>query len=80
MDKRAGVTFFRRNFFVSQCRKKIWRNPSVLKRNPPNENFHAKEGGHHILSDIFLTNCTEKFRRADDRVSQMFWYGKENYS
>ena len=61
MDKRAGVTFFRRKFSISQRRKKTWRNPSVLKRNPRNENFHAQEGFHHILSDFFFQTVPKNF-------------------
>ena len=31
MDKRTGITFFRRKFFVSQCRKNSWGTFSVSK-------------------------------------------------
>ena len=79
MDKREGITFFRQKFSVSQCRRKTWRNPSVLKRNYRDDNSHANEGGITVLS-MLLSDSTEKVRRADHCVSQMFWYVKGNYS
>ena len=33
----------------------------MLKRNPRNENFHAQEGFHHILSDFFCQTVPKNF-------------------
>ena len=79
MEKSEDITFFRRKFFVSQCRKKTWRNPSVLKRNSRDDNFHANEGGITVFL-MLLSDSTEKNRRSRHCVSQMLWYVKENYS
>ena len=61
MDKREGITNFRQKFSVSQCRRKTWRNPSVLKRNYRDDNSHANEGGITVLSDFVCQTVPKNF-------------------
>ena len=45
-----GVTFFRRKLSVSQCRKFLWRSPTVFEKVFDSENcLRMKRGAYHIF-------------------------------
>ena len=59
MDKKGGVTFFRRKLFVPNRQKTSWANPSVFQKRSGIKNF-LDNSGITILS-IFLSHSTENF-------------------
>ena len=45
MDTEGGITFFRRKFFVSLCRKISWGNPFVFQKTCGMEKNLIRRGG-----------------------------------
>ena len=64
MDKRGGVTIFRRKYFVSQLQNFSWRDSSVFQNISGFEIFFAYEGDHGFLWNVFLSHSVEKFRKG----------------
>ena len=65
----GGITSFRRKFFVSQCRKISWGNPSVMfQKISSSERVYGKEGGgvgvSRVSVESFLSHSVENFRRG----------------
>ena len=53
-DKKVGVSFYRRNFFVSRRRKASWANPSVFENVSSREKIMDKKGESRYSVGIFL--------------------------
>ena len=65
--RRGSIKIFRRNFFVSQCRKTLQGNPFVLcfGKFPVTNKFMDKKGGVSKFSvEILLSRSTEKLHRG----------------
>ena len=74
MDKKGYITFFRRKFFVSHCRKTSWGNPYVFqkcswvtlqyfKKFGVSKNFMHNRGVSRFFVGNFLSHSAEKIRR-----------------
>ena len=44
-----GITFFRRKFFVPQCRELSLENPTVFVKSFGFKKFYVREGGYHVF-------------------------------
>ena len=55
MDKKGGVTSFRRKLFVQNRRKTSWANPSVFQKCSGIRNF-LDNRGITILSNVFVSH------------------------
>ena len=76
MDKKGGVTFFRRSFFVPNLRKISWANLSVFQNYSGFKIFWII--GVSLFCRLFLYHNAEKFRRGPlffgkVLVSKKFW-------
>ena len=60
--KRGGITFFRRKFLVSQCRKNSWASLQCFRKFGVSKNFMHNRGYHKFSSKIFCLSA-EKFGR-----------------
>ena len=49
----GGITSFRRNFFVSQCRKNSWASLQCLRKFGVSKNFMHTRGYHVFPSEVF---------------------------
>ena len=58
MDKKGGVTFFRRKLFVPNRQKTSWVNPSVFQKRSGIKNF-LDNSGITILSIFFVSQYRE---------------------
>ena len=64
--RRGSIKIFRRNFFVSRCRKTLQGNSSVLcSRKVPvaKKKIRMRGGGSWFFVENFLSHSAEKFRR-----------------
>ena len=61
-DKKVGVSFYRRNFFVSRRRKASWANPSVFEEVSAREIIMVKKGASRFSVGKFLSHVAEKQR------------------
>ena len=61
-DKKVGVSFYRRNFFVSRRRKASWANPSVFEEVSRREKIIVKKGASRSSVGKFLSHVAEKQR------------------
>ena len=69
-NKKVGVWFYRRNFFVSRRRKASWANPSVFQKFSSTEKSYGEERGvSRFPSKIFVPN-RRKTSRANTSVFQ----------
>ena len=79
MDKRRGITFFRRDFFCFTVPEKH-RGGTLLCFNKflVWNRIGVKKSGYHIfLSDFFCLTVPKTIVGEDFRISEKFWYGKE---
>ena len=74
-----GVTLFRRKLFVSQCRKFLWRNPTVVEKNSGFKKFlRMKTGGvSHFSVEKIWSRSAENICEHPCLVSEKMWY-REN--
>ena len=73
MDKRGGVTIFRRKLFVLHCRTLSKGNPSVLcfRKLPVVKKIMHKKGGYHDFpSKVFCLKMPKTF--ADEPFCAVF--------
>ena len=64
-----GVTKFRRNFFVSQCRNNLWASLQCFRKFGISKKFIHSRGYHVFLSKIFCLTFPKKFVNE----SYCFW-------
>ena len=65
MDEKGGITFFHRNFFVSQYRKISLWSTSVYRKTSGIEKFDASERGVSRFSvENFWSHSAEKLRKG----------------
>ena len=60
VEKRKGITFFRREFFVTECGKTSWITPCVFKEISRMENFLDNRRVSEFSAEIFLSHSTKK--------------------
>ena len=61
MDEKGGITFFRRKFFVSQCRKISWASLQCLRKFGVSKNFMDNRGYQDFPSKIFCLTVPKIF-------------------
>ena len=61
MDKRGLITFFRRKFSVSQCRKNSWASLQCCTKFGVSKNFMHKRGYHNFPSKLFCLTVSNNF-------------------
>ena len=64
MDEKGGgggITFFRRKFLVSQCRKISWPSLQCFRKFGVSKNFMHNRGYHNFLSKIFCLTVPKNF-------------------
>ena len=61
-NKKVGVSFYRRNFFVSRRQKSSWANPSVFEEVSRREKIFVKKGASRSSFGKFLSHVAEKQR------------------
>ena len=62
MDKRGHITIFSQNFYVSQCRKLSWGNPTVFEKIFGFKKFYGWKGRYHVFpSKIFGLTVPKNF-------------------
>ena len=61
MEKRGLITFFRRNFLVSQCRKISWASLQCFRKFGVSKNFMHNRGYHNFPSKIFSLTGPKNF-------------------
>ena len=80
MDKRGGgsIKIFRREFFVSQCQKTSWGNPSVFQKiSGMEKNMDKKRGVYDDFpSKIFSLTVPKNFVGEPFGVSENLGYRK----
>ena len=77
LDKRGHITIFSRNFYVSQCRKISWVNPTVFQKISGFEKFYGwKSGVSRFSVEKFWSQSAEKFRGQPFNVSENLGYRK----
>ena len=57
----GGITFFRRKFLVSQCRKISWASLQCLRKFGVSKNFMHNRGYHKFPSKIFGLTVPKNF-------------------
>ena len=57
----GGITFFRRKFFVSQCRKISWASLQSFRKFGVSKNFMHNRGYHVFPSKIFCLTVPKNF-------------------
>ena len=72
----GGITFFRRIFFVSQCRKILWATLQCFRKFGVSKIFMHKKGISLFSVDFFCFTVPIKFVGEPLRVSKKFWYRK----
>ena len=76
MDEKGGITFFRRNFLVSQCQKISWASPKCFRKFRVSKNFMHTRGYHVFPSKFFLSHSAENIRGHPFDVSENLGYRK----
>ena len=61
MDEKGGITFFRRKFLVSQCRKISWASLQCFRKYVVSKNFMHNRGYHNFASKIFSLTVPRNF-------------------
>ena len=61
-DKKVGVSFYRRKFFVSRRRKTSWANPSVFEKVSISEKIMDKKMVSRLSVGNFLSQIAKKER------------------
>ena len=87
MDKRGHITIFSRNFYVSQCRKVSYGNPTVLEKISSFEKFSMKRGvSHSSVENFFFSQCRKSswaslqcFRKIGESKSFMHKRGYQDF-
>ena len=72
MDKKGGITFFRRKFLVSQCRKISWASLQCFRKFGVSKNFMHHRGYHNFPSKIFCLAVQKNFVGIPS-MSQKIW-------
>ena len=75
MNEKGGITFFRREFFVSQCRKISWASLQCFRKFGVPKNFMHTRGYDVFPSKIFGLSA-RKFRGHPFNVSENLGYRK----
>ena len=65
----GGITFFRRNFFVSQCRKISRASLQCFRKFGVSKNFMHNRGYHKFPSKIFCLTVPKNFVKEPFSVS-----------
>ena len=68
----GGITSFRRNFFVSQCRKTSWASLQCFRKVGVSRNFMHTRGYHVFPSKIFGLTVPKNFVGIPS-MSQKIW-------
>ena len=80
LDKGGGVSRFSLEVLVSLYRNISLENTLVFQNNSFIENFHAKEGGITVLSELFVSqDRNEKLCKGTFLFSGNFLVSKKNY-
>ena len=61
MDEKGGITFFRRKFLVSQCRKYLWASLQGFRKIGVSKEFMHNRGYHNFSSKIFCLTVSKNF-------------------
>ena len=72
----GGITFFRRKFLVSECRKISWACLQCFRKFGVSKNFMHNRGYHNFPSKTFLSHSAEKFRGHPFNNSENLGYRK----
>ena len=75
-DKKVGVSYYRRKFFVSRRRKTSWANPSVFEKVSIGGKIMDKKGVSRLSVEFFCPKSPENNVGEPFCVSEMFWYRK----
>ena len=74
-DKKVGVSFYRRKFFVSRRRKLSWANTSLFENVSSREKIMDKRGGCHVFpSEIACPKSQKNIVGEPFCVSEIFLY------
>ena len=57
MDKKGGITIFRRKFMVSQCRKISWASLQCFRKIGVSKKFMHNREYHNFPSNFFVSQC-----------------------
>ena len=76
MDEKGGITFFRRKFLVSQCRKISWASFQCFRIFGVSKNFMHNRGYHNFPFKIFCLTVPKNFVEEPVCVSENFGYQK----
>ena len=61
MDEKGGITFFRRKFLVSQCRKYLWASLQGFRKIGVSKEFMHNRGYHNLSSKSFCLTVPKNF-------------------
>ena len=75
----GGITSFRRNFFVSQCRKVLWASLQCFRKFGVSKNFMHTRGYHVFPSKIFGLTVPKNFVGIPS-MFQKIWGIKKFYA
>ena len=71
----GGITFFRRNFFASQCQKVSWASLQCLRKFGVSK-FFLHDRGYHVFPSKFFCLSAKNFRGHPFNVSENLGYRK----
>ena len=69
IDEKGGITFFRRKFLVSQCRKISWASLQCFRKFGVSKNFRHNRGYHNFPSKIFCLTVPKNIVKEPFSVS-----------
>ena len=69
MDEKGGITFFRRKFLVSQCRKISWASLRCFRKFGVSKNFMHNRGYQNFPPKIFCLTVPKNFVKEPFSVS-----------
>ena len=72
----GGITNFRRNIFVSQCRKILWASLQCFRKIEVSKNFMHKRGYQNFPSKNFCLSVPKIFVRESYCFWKNFWFQK----
>ena len=75
MDEKGGITFFRRNILVSQCRKNSWASLQCFRKFGVSKNF-MHTGRYHFFRRKFLVSQCRKNSWASLQCFRKFGVSK----
>ena len=69
------ITFLRKNFFASECRRSSWGTLQGFEKTRVSESFMHKKVYHEVSFEIFCSSTKKVVRETC--VSEKFWYQKK---